>query len=62
MAHQKMFERSLLLWLLTYSIFLGWSVYLVTSPDGSISFDRVVSDSENPFAPPTNQSKFARWP
>jgi hypothetical protein len=49
MASKKVIERSLIVWLLSFGVFLGWAVYLIASPERPVSADKQVSGMERTY-------------
>ena len=49
MASKKVIEHSLILWLLSYGVFVGWAVYLIASPERPVSADKQVSGLESTY-------------
>jgi hypothetical protein len=60
MANQKVIERALILWLLSYGVFFSWSAYVVASPERLGSANCQVSGFENLSPKPTTRNEISR--
>ena len=60
MAKRNLLERTLILWLLSYGVFVFWSIYVVVSQERSISASNQVSIFESQYPAPTNRNKMSQ--
>jgi hypothetical protein len=61
MASQKVIEHTLILWLLSYGVFFGWTFYVLTSPEHLVSLDSQVSSFERTYPAAMNRNKISQY-
>jgi hypothetical protein len=61
MASQKVIEHALILWLLSYGVFFGWTVYVLTSPEHLVSLDSQVFSFESTYPAAMNRNKISQY-
>jgi hypothetical protein len=60
MANQKVIERALILWLLSYGVFFSWSAYVVARPERLGGANCQVSGFEKLSPKPTDRNKISQ--
>ena len=60
MAKRNPLERALILWLLSYGVFVIWSVYVVASQERSISVSSQASNIERPYPASTDRNRLSQ--